>query len=139
MNGINEVIPFGSEKIINPRITKVAYVPEGSNAAIYGNKLSYEEKVLEIRFNNGEGVDKLRVRNLNVKDSNGYTKEQILLSKVLKGGGHIVLKEYDNLILRVSNIISIEPKWEKISSGNDLESRYLTDSEVTEIEKYSKK
>lgn len=80
------------------------------------------EKILRIRYNDGEYTQKLDVHNLAEKNPFGKTREQLIVSAIAAyrrsdGPMFLTLTEYQKQI-RISNIISCEEKWVHLNDSN---------------------
>lgn len=101
-----------NNKIIQERIIEV--VDNTSDELKLIKKTVPFERVLVIYFNNGKSIENIIINNLATPiEINGqkFTKEERLLRQIMLGEKNLLLRDYDNMIIRTSNIIKVEPKW----------------------------
>lgn len=104
-----------NQKVLQDFFSQQAVYDSTTKTATITQKKIIKEKTLIITFNNGNQIEQITVSNLAEKRGS-QTKEQLLNQRILEGKGHILLQDHgNNRIIRVSNIISVDTKWQTVA------------------------
>lgn len=108
---MNEIILNQGNKLIIEETVDSPVFDKEKNSYVLKPKKVLKEKVLEITYFNGLSYEKAIVKNLNQR-INGETKEQRLNHTILvEKNGHILLEDSGGLIIKVTSIMSMKPKY----------------------------
>ena len=104
----SDIILQKNNKIL--KTTKISVPIEEAGKYFIEDKITYLEKVLEIVYFNGSKNENLRIKNLGEKIGS-QTKEQRVRQQIMNETGHLMIRELDNRIINIRNIIDVKEKW----------------------------